>query len=202
MKMDRKIRIPRQKRSIEKKNKIIDAAYKIFNEKGYNNTTTVDIAKEAGIATGSVYAYFEDKKDIFIQALHKYSNIMQELVLNKFNQIPIEEDLLSVIKQVINILIESHDLSKNLHNEIMALSFLDEDIKNHFKNQHEQITIRIFQQLEERNIIINNQKEKMFLALNTADNLCHELLFFHNSGLNKEVAIDQSAYMIKCLLTY
>ncbi|AKN29813.1 hypothetical protein Ccar_02710 [Clostridium carboxidivorans P7] len=200
--MDRKIRIPRQKRSIEKKNKIIDAAYKVFNERGYNNTTTVDIAKEAGIATGSVYAYFKDKKDIFIQALHKYSNIMQELVITKFNQIPMEEDLLDVIKEVINILIESHNLSKNLHNEIMALSFLDEDIKNHFKNQHEQITIRIFEQLEERNIIINNPKEKMFLALNTADNLCHELLFFHNSGLNKEVAVDQCAYMLKCLLTY
>lgn len=200
--MNRTIRIPRQKRSIEKKNKIIDAAYKVFNERGYNNTTTVDIAKEAGIATGSVYAYFKDKKDVFIQALHKYSNIMEELVLNKFDQIPVEEDLLNVIKEVINILIESHNLSKNLHNEIMALSFLDEDIKNHFKNQHEQLTIRIFEQLKKRNIIINNPNEKMFLVLNTADNLCHELIFFHNSDLNKEIAVDQCAYMIKCLLTY
>ncbi|NMM62990.1 TetR/AcrR family transcriptional regulator [Clostridium sp. P21] len=200
--MIREIRIPRQKRSIEKRNKIIDAAYEIFNEKGYNNTTTVDIAKRAGIATGSVYAYFKDKKDIFIQALLKYGNIMQELVINKFNQIPMEEDLLNVIKEVINILIESHNISKNLHNEIMSLSFLDEDIKNHFKTQHDEITNRIFKQLERRNIIINNSKEKMFLALNSADALCHELIFSSDTNFDREIAIDQCAYMIKCLLTY
>jgi AcrR family transcriptional regulator len=33
--MKREIRIPKQKRSIEKKNQIIKAAYRLFNEKGY-----------------------------------------------------------------------------------------------------------------------------------------------------------------------
>ncbi|WP_242949545.1 TetR/AcrR family transcriptional regulator [Clostridium pasteurianum] len=72
--MSKGIRIPVQKRSIEKRKKIIDTATKIFNDKGYLNTTTAEIAKEAGLATGSVYAYFKDKKDIFVEVLKLYSN--------------------------------------------------------------------------------------------------------------------------------
>ena len=43
--MEKKIRIPTQKRALEKYNRILEAAYKLFNEKGYYNTTTADISK-------------------------------------------------------------------------------------------------------------------------------------------------------------
>ena len=44
-----KIREPRQKRSIEKKNKIIKAGIELILENGYHSTTTADIAKKAGV---------------------------------------------------------------------------------------------------------------------------------------------------------
>ncbi len=71
MKMKRKTRIPIKKEALEKYNRILEAAYKLFNEKGYYNTTTADISKEADVATGSVYAYFEDKKDIYIKVIER-----------------------------------------------------------------------------------------------------------------------------------
>jgi AcrR family transcriptional regulator len=43
--MERKTRIPTQKRALEKYERILEAAYKLFNEKGYYNTTTADISK-------------------------------------------------------------------------------------------------------------------------------------------------------------
>ncbi len=72
--MERKTRKPMQKRALNKVERIIKAAFKLFNEKGYYNTTTADIAKEANVATGSVYSYFEDKKDIYIQVLKKIND--------------------------------------------------------------------------------------------------------------------------------
>lgn len=48
----------------EKELKIIDSAIKIFSEKGYSATTTNEIAKDAGVAEGTIFRYFKTKKDI------------------------------------------------------------------------------------------------------------------------------------------
>ena len=65
------VRNPRQERAIEKKNKIIDASYELFSEVGYYGTNTAEIAKRAGVSTGIVYGYFQDKRDILISVLEK-----------------------------------------------------------------------------------------------------------------------------------
>lgn len=60
------IRVPTQKRSIEKKENIIKAGFELICEEGYYNTNTAKIAKKAGVSTGIVYQYFNDKHDIFV----------------------------------------------------------------------------------------------------------------------------------------
>ena len=52
------IREPKQKRSIEKKEKIIEVGFELICKNGYHNTNTAKIAKEAGVSTGIVYQYF------------------------------------------------------------------------------------------------------------------------------------------------
>ncbi|MGC9325432.1 MAG: TetR/AcrR family transcriptional regulator [Desulfomonilia bacterium] len=54
-------------RKAETRDMIINAARKVFSEKGYHKAQIADIIKEAGISTGSVYAHFHDKKDLFEQ---------------------------------------------------------------------------------------------------------------------------------------
>ncbi|MBW1838398.1 MAG: helix-turn-helix transcriptional regulator, partial [Deltaproteobacteria bacterium] len=45
----------------EKRSMILDAATKIFAEKGYQYATISEVAKEAGISTGLLYSYFKNK---------------------------------------------------------------------------------------------------------------------------------------------
>ena len=47
-----------------RKEAILKAAVKLFSEKGYSATTTSEIAKEAGVAEGTIFRYFKTKKDI------------------------------------------------------------------------------------------------------------------------------------------
>ena len=70
--MENGIREPKQQRSIEKKERIIKAAYELFSENGYYKTVTSDIAKRAGVSTGIVYGYFTDKRDILFYVLKIY----------------------------------------------------------------------------------------------------------------------------------
>lgn len=57
-------RVPRQQRSREKHDRILDAADALLARDGAGALTTTRIAEEAGIAVGSVYAYFADKEAI------------------------------------------------------------------------------------------------------------------------------------------
>jgi len=56
-----------------KKNHIIYAAAKVFSEKGLENATVDDIAREAGIAKGSIYQYFKSRDEIFIEGVSYFA---------------------------------------------------------------------------------------------------------------------------------
>jgi len=51
------------------KNLIINAAAKIFSEKGFERTTLDEIASLAEFSKGSLYNYFENKEDLFLTTL-------------------------------------------------------------------------------------------------------------------------------------
>ena len=71
---ENEIREPIQKRSIEKKERIIKCGFDLICEKGYYNTNTAEIAKKANVSTGIVYQYFKDKHDILIAGIEKYAS--------------------------------------------------------------------------------------------------------------------------------
>ncbi len=49
-----------------KRDIILNAAVKVFAEKGYYSSRTLDISGEAGVAYGSLYQYFKSKEDILL----------------------------------------------------------------------------------------------------------------------------------------
>ena len=200
--MKREIRIPKQKRSIEKKNKIIEAAYKLFNEKGYHNTNTAEIAKEAGFSTGCLYDYFIDKEDLFIDALKMHNNQITQLVRQKLNTLPSDMSLYDIIHNFLLILMDTHNHSAGFHKEVMALSYTNNEINNFIKSyENQSILTNFINYLKNKNINLDNEKEKMLLFLNTADNLCHQLIFENNNYINKDIYISECLHMLEHLLT-
>jgi AcrR family transcriptional regulator len=51
--------------------KIKEAALVLFAEKGYDNTTMKDIAKEVGIVASSIYAHYSSKRELFFHVLEQ-----------------------------------------------------------------------------------------------------------------------------------
>jgi TetR/AcrR family fatty acid metabolism transcriptional regulator len=73
----------------DKREAILRAAIKVFAQKGYFNSKVADIAKEAGIADGTVYLYFKSKDEI----LHSiFDRAMEEFIAEGKREIaPIKE---------------------------------------------------------------------------------------------------------------
>lgn len=74
------------KRSGEKHNVIIEAAVKTFARTGYHRTRVADIAREAGVADGTVYIYFENKEDILVSLFQELMNRFVEELCSELVQ--------------------------------------------------------------------------------------------------------------------
>lgn len=57
--------------------RIVAAARTLFGQNGFHRTTTAEIARQAGIAEGTIYRYFRDKKELFVACVEP---IIQEVV--------------------------------------------------------------------------------------------------------------------------
>jgi TetR/AcrR family fatty acid metabolism transcriptional regulator len=68
-----RVRVPDRGVKINKNNKnnkydlILEAAVKVFSRQGFYQSTVAQIAKEAGVADGTIYLYFKNKDDILVQ---------------------------------------------------------------------------------------------------------------------------------------
>ena len=56
--------------SFEKKQKILSVSLRDFSSKGFESANINTIAKEAGVSVGSMYKYFDSKKDLFLTTVH------------------------------------------------------------------------------------------------------------------------------------
>lgn len=65
---------PKQARSKQTKEKIIQAAIHLFQERGYEKTTSNDIAALAGVSVGSFYTYFTDKRQLLLTIFDRLSD--------------------------------------------------------------------------------------------------------------------------------
>ncbi len=59
----------------DRREQIIDAALRVFSQKGFERTTNKDIAQEASITPGLIYHYFESKEALLKAAIEEHSPV-------------------------------------------------------------------------------------------------------------------------------
>lgn len=194
------IREPIKQTSIDKKNRIIEAGLKLISEKGYYKTNTAEIAKEAGVSTGIVYQYFKDKKDILIYAVKIYfDKIFEpiELMLKKIKQV---SDIDFVLKELIIASIDAHTKYSLAHEEIIAMSHLDNDIHDLFIESEHKIVDRVLEFFENVGIDVPHMHEKVHIIYNLIESLCHEYVYHKHAFIDYDYTIDETIRLIKVLL--
>ena len=195
------IRQPIQKRSIEKKEKIIEAGFELICKDGYYNTNTAKIAKKANVSTGIIYQYFKDKHDIFISGLEKYADTifypMFDFPETKFNK----KDLPEIINKMIEMYISNHKLSQTAHEEIMAMTHSDKEVASFYFKRELDMTHKITKMFKENGFKSENLDEKVHVIIGIMDNLCHEIVYHKHKDLDytkmTTVVVDTIVNMLK-----
>ncbi|WP_066071812.1 TetR/AcrR family transcriptional regulator [Neobacillus soli] len=88
----------------EKQDRIINAAIKEFAQKGYNNASTNEIIKEAGISKGLLFHYFGNKKQLFLFLFDYCYELIAEQFYQKINFT--ETDFFTRIRQAVMVKME------------------------------------------------------------------------------------------------
>src|SRR5215470_7404991 len=71
----------RQHGAVDKRRLLLDAALDLFESRGFDGVAVPEIAKAAGVATGTVYVYFRDKEALVNALYRHWKTIYNDTVL-------------------------------------------------------------------------------------------------------------------------
>lgn len=91
---------------------IIDCAFQIFSEKGYDATTMDDIVKLSGVSKGGIYHYFPSKEDVFFDIAEIRLSERQSLIKQMAEGRDFKSFLETYIHKVIKDLDQTEEVMK------------------------------------------------------------------------------------------
>ena len=181
------IREPKQKRAIEKKERIIKAGFDLICKNGYYNTNTAEIAKSAGVSTGTVYQYFKDKYDILIEGLEVYGDDIFFPILKSKDIVFDKKDFDKLLNQMINHYIDNHKVSNVAHEEIMSMVHSDKRVAEYYYKRELEMTNTIKSILLNNGFKDHNLSEKVHIMIGLIDNLCHEITYHKHNNMDYKI---------------
>jgi TetR/AcrR family fatty acid metabolism transcriptional regulator len=119
-------------RNGEKHHRIINAATKVFAKKGFFQAKVSDIAKEAQVADGTIYLYFDNKDDILISLFEEQ---MQVVLENMIDQISEEKDAIKKIERFALTHLKLIELNKNMAEIIQVELRQSSKFMKEYKNE-------------------------------------------------------------------
>ena len=121
------------------KEEILDAAYTVLVERGYDGFTTQAVADEAGRNQSLVHYYFETKQDLVLALLDKGLAHLEERIERVAEADNPTERLFSLAKYIIETPNEESLAFKRVMLELTAQAPYDEEIQEILAYDHEQL---------------------------------------------------------------
>ena len=139
-------RLPQQKRSQERVEKILDAAALVFDEVGFEAATTHLIAARAETAVGSIYQFFPDKLAIFnaleLRHVERVYVIWEKLLQPEIVQLPFADFIHILVNQFQKLF--AQPTSKVVFAQFFTSPKIFKNIDNSFTQEAIQFTAKLF----------------------------------------------------------
>jgi AcrR family transcriptional regulator len=204
-----KVRTPVQKRGVETKKKIIEAAKALFSEKGYHKTNALEIAARAGVATGSFYGYFNNKKEVLIEVIRNFYADASDKVLNAY-QARVHDNATNNYREGINLvhfmiqaLYAAHEINPALHREFMAMILLDKEIEDINREEERKVVVFMTSLLNayREHIRVKDIEAAALLLYRVSEEIIHRIRIMGADIDNKRILAELEDMVCRYLLT-
>ncbi|MFH1368951.1 MAG: TetR/AcrR family transcriptional regulator [Elusimicrobiota bacterium] len=158
-----------------KKQQIIEAAIKVLNKKEYFRVPVDEVAKQAGVAKGTIYLYFKSKEEIYFSVLFALMDKLIEIIDS------VRKTEISATKQLAMLLEKMVDFTSSHRQIFNALRSEVGPHKDKFHNALLKKMFEINQSMSEivRNGILNNEFKDYPPALISGVFFSATTLIFH-----------------------
>jgi len=106
----------------ERRSSLLAAAQKVFSEKGYHAATVDDITRAAGVAKGTFYLYFQEKREIFYEVIRGFLQLLKDIGRLAPGRDP---DFLAALagagRELMRVFLDNRELVRLTHRESMGL---------------------------------------------------------------------------------
>jgi len=136
-----------------RRHEILQAAKKVFAAKGYHATGVADIIEAAGIARGTFYLYFTNKRSVFERLLDEFLDVLRSRVYRIDETVGLEGITLQLRENVTGVLdafVENPELAQIILNEAVGLDKgFDEKLSEFYEGLMEMIeqSLKLGQQM-------------------------------------------------------
>lgn len=171
-------RKPVQKRGIETREKIIRAAMRLFNEKGYHKTNAIDIARRAGMATGTFYSYFNDKKEVLLEVIRIfYAEVLAKMLGASAGIGFAVTDGRDFVRAMIRAFYQAHEIHPRLHREVSAMILLDRDVEKANQAEEKKVIGQMALLMREYRDLIGERdfEAAAYMVFRVSDDIIHHV---------------------------
>ena len=105
---------------MDKKQALKTAAYNVFSKKGYKEAGISEIAKQAGVAVGSFYNYYDGKEAIFLDVYVEENDRVRQAMMDDIDW---QQDLVELVRQIFErsrSLVSSNKILAEWHNPAIS----------------------------------------------------------------------------------
>jgi len=181
------------------KDKIIEAAYNCFSEKGYIATSTKEIAKEAGLSEITLFRHFGTKEAIFDQVIRKYSILSDLKQLNiNIDNYSLEDILFFVGKRMYLTLLKKKKLIRILFSEINKYPGRLSDVYENLIKDIDELFINILLKKKQ-----DHPLRDIDIAISVKGFIGMVFSYFQTNEifLNKTISDDELDRVIRCFVS-
>lgn len=105
---------------MDKKQALKTAAYDVFSKKGYKEAGISEIAKQAGVAVGSFYNYYDGKEAVFLDVYVEENDRVRQAMMDDIDW---QQDLVELVRQIFErsrSLVSSNKILAEWHNPAIS----------------------------------------------------------------------------------
>lgn len=166
---------------IEKENRLLDNAFRLFTEKGIKETSIQDIVDSADVAKGTFYLYFKDKYQIRDILIAKKSEKLFSDALNSLRKTYIanfSDQIIYIINYVIDELTKNPLLLKFISKNLSWGVYNKTILKLQDKAEENNLYNLFMQGIKENNVKLENPDVTLFMIIELVSSTCFNSILY------------------------
>lgn len=161
-------------KQINKYDQILNSAYELFLEQGFESVTIQEIAARAGVAKGTFYLYFHDKDELKAQLIAQKSNEMFQRALVALHETRLEnfdDQIIFVVNYIIDIL-DRNKPALRLIAKDLSLGVFNEKLQQIFTDDNDDVLRSLILAAERSGIRLKNPQILLFMIIELTSSTC------------------------------